>query len=258
MLGITSYQEALRALGRLVEQSSDVTIAEHAESGWLELSTAHGTRQVDAAELEEIIVASLALRGQGSIAGETADVLRAVGQALDQLHALDLGLVMNSQRLSVRFSDEHARSHELSYAGEELDALRRAAVARRNGQPLRRILILQASPESARPLLELLLAEFAVQALPVRYARAVALSAELPDLVLGQVAAGTLEALRTLRSGKHSARVPIVALAGPECDVSSDALFAAGADDVLQEPVLPAQLRARLRTWLLRGQASSE
>jgi len=142
MLGLTSYQEALRALGRLAEPASTLSIVEHAESGWLELITPRGTRQVDAAELEDLVVANVAQRGEGRLAGEVSDLLRSVGQALDQLRALDVCLVLSSERLNIRFADEHARSHELTYAGEELEALRRAAIARRNGQPLRRILIL--------------------------------------------------------------------------------------------------------------------
>jgi DNA-binding response OmpR family regulator len=41
----------------------------------------------------------------------------------------------------------------------------------------------------------------------------------------------------------------------PSAGLDSDAAFAAGADDVLQEPMMPAQLRARLRTSLLRRHA---
>ncbi len=256
MLGLTSYQEALRALGRLADQATELRIVEHAESASLELASPRGSRRIGAVELEEIVVLSLAQRGDHRAAGEIADVLRSVGQALDQLHAREVCLVLSPERLSVRFSDQHDRSHELTYAGEELEALRRAAAARRNGQPLRRILILQAGPDSAADLVELLLAEFAVQALPVRYARAVALSAEPPDIILVQVADETLAALTALRSGQGTVNVPIVALAGAESDITvAGVLVAAGADDLLQEPVLPAQLRARIRTWLLRGRA---
>lgn len=255
MLGLTTYQEALRAIGRAAGQTPELSIEEHAEYGQVALTTSRGTRQFGAAELEEIVLLSLAQRGGRSMAGETSDVLRSVGLALDELHALDVNLVLGAERLSVRFTDHHARLHELVYAGEELEALRRAATARRNGQPLRRILILQSAPDSASAMSELLLAEFAVQALPTPYARAIAGSTEPPDLVVAQLSGGTLEALRLLREGRRTAAVPVLVVAGPESefDVDADALFAARADDILQEPVQPAQLRARIRTALLRG-----
>jgi CheY-like chemotaxis protein len=256
MLGLTSYQEALRALGRLADHSSELRIVEHAASAELELASLRGSRRIGPLELEEIVVGSLAHRGEHRAAGDVADVLRSVGQALDQLHAREVCLAFSPERLSVRFSDQHDRSHELTYAGEELEALRRAAAARRNGQPLRRILILQATPDSAAYLVELLLAEFAVQALPVRYARAVALSSEPPDLILAQEADETIQALSVLRASELTVRVPIVAIAEAESDTAAaGAILAAGADDFfqLQQPVLPAPLRARIRTWLLRG-----
>jgi CheY-like chemotaxis protein len=257
MLGLTSYQEALRALGRVAESPTFVTIFEHAEQGYLEFTTPAESRQIHADELEDIVAESLAQRGDHRVAGELSDLLRAMGQALDQLHALDVCLDLSPQQLRVQFSDQRGGSHELTYAGEELKALRAAAAARRNGQPLRRVLILQAGPDSAASILELLVAEFAVQALPTRYARAVALSAEPPDLVLAQVSPGLVEALRAMRTGHRTSDLPVLVLASPECDIGADELFASGATDVLQEPVQPAQLRARLRTWLLRGRAGT-
>lgn len=257
MLGLASYQEALRALGPLAESSAELRIVENAEGGWTELATPHGSRRLSRAELEDIVVASLARRGEHRPAGDIADLLRAVGQALDQLHALDVCVELTKQRLSVRFGDRSARPHELTYAGEELEALRRAAAARRNGQPLRRILVLQSAADAAAPLVELLVAEFAVQALPTRYARAVADSGEPPDLVLAQASDETLVALASLRAGPGTAHVPILVLAGAESIINGHQLFAAGADDMLQEPVQPAQLRARIRTWLLRGRSGA-
>ncbi len=252
MLGLTSYQEALRAVGRLAGNAPEVRIVESAEGGWLELTTQGSTRRIGASELEDVVVASLAQRGEHRGAGETADLLRAVGLALDELHAMGVCLMLGPERLEVRFSDSHARSRELTYAGEELEALRRAAAARRNGQPLRRVLILQADPDRVAPLVELLVAEFAIQALPTPYARAIAATTEPPNLVLAQATAGTLEALRTLRASQQTATVPILVL-GDAAD--ADRFFAAGADDLLQEPVQPAQLRARIRTLLLRGRS---
>ena len=72
--------------------------------------------------------------------------------------------------------------HELTYAGDELEALTRAAAARRKGQPLRRVLILRSSAAAAAPVVEVLVAEFAVQVLPRLYARWVAATAEPPEV----------------------------------------------------------------------------
>ena len=252
MLGNTSYQEGLRALGRLVRDADSLTIVEHADAGRLDVATAAGVRQIDAAQLEDIVSASVAQRGQRQNAGDTADLLRAIGQGLDEAHAVQVCLQIEPTRLSVRFSDERGLLHQLAYADDELHALRATATARRNGQPLSRVLVLQAEPDSAVKTVDVLIAEFAVQVLPARYARAIAQSSEAPDLVLSQVSEDLPEALRALRSGRFTSEVPVIVLAGPESDLAATAWFAAGADDLLQEPVQPAQLRARLRTWLLR------
>jgi CheY-like chemotaxis protein len=248
MLGLTSYQEALRAVGRIVREPGDVRIVEHAAEGWLEVITPARTLHFDAAQLEEIVLGSVAKRGEHRPAGEASDLLRTVGLALDEVHALDVCIALSSRELNVRYSDQSGHPRELNYAADELDSLRRSAAARRNGQPLRRILILQAGPETASRLSELLVAEFAVQSLPMPYARAIAASSEPPDLVVAQLCDGTAEAVNVLRSGTKTAQVPVLVLGsgGPE-------MFVLGADDVLQEPVQPAQLRARIRTLLLRG-----
>jgi PleD family two-component response regulator len=171
------------------------------------------------------------------------------------VHALHVSVAVSPDGLQVEYTDPSGRARELSYAADELDALRRSAVGRRNGRPLRRILILQASPESASRLLQLLVAEFAVQSLPTPYARAIAATREPPDLVVAQLTAATLDAIRTLRTGAHTRRVPLLVLAGEGRAMNQQEVFSVGADDVLQEPILPAQLRARIRTLLLRGHA---
>jgi CheY-like chemotaxis protein len=256
MLGLTSYQEALRALGFVLEPAEEVRIVEHPDRACVSVSTRDGEHEVAAGDLENIVLSSHARRGgTHRAAGRLSDVLRSVGLALDELHANAVSLELGAASLNVRFRNRHGSAHELNYADEELEALQRAASARRNGQPLRRVLILQASPDSAAPVLELLVAEFAVQALPTLYARAVAGAAQPPDLVLAQAngePGPTVQAIQTLRSGKRTADVPIVVLAAADTILDADAAFAAGADDLLQEPVLPAQLRARIRTWLLR------
>ena len=251
MLGVTSYQEALRAIARMVGPKLPVRIAERASESLVDVAAGDTAQRISSGELEDVVVASLLKRGEHRPVGETSDVLRAVGLALDELRAVDVCVDLSHGALTVNYVDASGRAHALTYIGEELDALRRAAAAKRNGQPLRRILILQAGPESAARLVEVLVAEFAVQALPTPYARAIAASAEPPDLVLAQWCDGTLDALRTLRAGVNSVTVPIIVVAGAE--VENRQAFAAGADDVLQEPLLPAQLRARIRTLLLRS-----
>jgi CheY-like chemotaxis protein len=261
MLGLTSYQEALRALGSLVDPASHVRIVEQALDACIEVSTPHGTRRFGRAELEEIVLNSHARRGLADAGpgASLSDVLRSVGLALDELHARNVCLELGPDTLSARFFDQHDGPHDLNYGGDELEALRRAAAARRNGQPLRRVLILQSGTNSAAGVVELLVAEFAVQALPALYARAVASVTEAPDLVLVQSKGDSvLTAIQEIRAGKASANVPVVVLVAEDCSVDTEQAFAAGADDLLQEPVLPAQLRARLRTWLLRGRLHSE
>lgn len=249
MLGLTSYQDALRVLGRLFETEAALQIVERASFACVDVLTRQGSHQLGRTDLEEAVVASHARRGEQRPAGPLSDLLRSVGLALDELHARDIRLELSPDRLSVRFSDDR----ELRYVGEELEALRRSSAARRNGQPLKRVLILQAGANSALHLRELLVAEFAVQALPTPLARAAVAAAEPPDLVLAQTSSGTLEAIGTLRAAAHTAEVPIVVVAGPDCQLEPTPYFGAGADDLLQEPIQPALLRARVRTWLLRG-----
>jgi CheY-like chemotaxis protein len=261
MLGLTTYQEALRALGPLVDPASHVRIVEQAQDAWIEITTPHGTRQIGIAQLEEIVLNSHARRGvaDSGPAASLSDVLRSVGLALDELRARNVCVDFGPDMLNARFFDDHGAPHDLNYRGEELDALRRTAAARRNGQPLRRVLILQSGANSAASVVELLVAEFAVQALPALYARAVASVSEAPDLVLVQSNGDSIfAAIQEIRAGKASANVPVVVLAAQDSAVDTQQAFAAGADDLLQEPVLPAQLRARLRTWLLRGRLQSE
>lgn len=143
---------------------------------------------------------------------------------------------------------------------DELAALREAAAARRKGAPLTRVLVLYDDPEAIGPLRELLVAEFAVQVLPWLYAPAVAQSGDPPEVILTRVAAEprrALEALRVLRASPRTASVPILVVAAEQVRLDAAAAFVAGADDVLQEPFTPAQLRARLRTCLLRRSPQS-
>lgn len=256
MLGVTTYQEALRALGS--RAGADFRLIERPEQACIELTSDGVSSEVSPSELQELIEASRAKRGTASAGGDTADVLRSIGLALDELSALTIQLVLCADSLDVAFKTPSGATHELSYAGEELDALRQAAAARRKGHPLRRILILHGDAKDAAPLRELLLAEFAVQALPTTYARAVAEAGPPPDVVVAeasQEARPTLDAVRALRASPRTAEVPIMVISSPQAQLDPEEAFACGADDLLPTPYQPAQLRARLRTWLLRRSA---
>ncbi len=253
MLGVTTYQEALRALGACA--ATDFRLREQPVAACVDLSLDGATRSVNATELIELIEASRARRGGASSTWPLSDLLRSVGLVLDELDGLDLDLVMCADSLDVAFKTHDGNQHVLSYAGEELASLRQAAQARRTGYPLRRVLVLHGPTDSATQLRELLLAEFAVQSLPTIYARAIAEAGTLPDAILANTETDTqdtLQALRVLRASPRTEHVPVIVIAKNEALDAGEA-FVAGADDVLQAPYQPAQLRARLRTWLLRG-----
>jgi CheY-like chemotaxis protein len=262
MLGVTSYQEALRALGGMLQTAGgpdDLRLVEAPEQAVLHLRQGKDEQAIGAGELQQIVLASRARRGQGRPnthpTNETADLLRAVGFALDDLHALGVELHLQADALEVRFRDRNLRPRELTYAADEMAALRQAAAQRRKGDPLSRVLILHDDPETVGPLRELLVAEFAVQVLPWLYAPAVAQSGDPPDAIVARAVVdprAMLDVVRTLRDSKRTMHVPILILGAPSAGLNAEAAFAAGADDVLQEPVMPALLRARLRTNLLR------
>ena len=263
MLGVTSYQEALRALGALLEPERpaeggpELRLVEVPEQAVLRVTRGGPSRDIGPAELEQIVLASRARRGGAPTPpSPLADLLRAVGLALDELHAVGVELELQHDALSVRFRDRDLRPRELTYAAEDLVALRQAAAGRRKGDPLSRVLILHDDVETVGPLRELLVAEFAVQVLPSLYAPAVAQSGDPPDAVLARAAVdppALLEVVRTLRGAPRTASIPILVVCGRSAHLQPAEAFAAGADDVLEEPFTPAQLRARLRTCLLRG-----
>jgi CheY-like chemotaxis protein len=265
MLGVTSYQEALRALGGMLEAAGggpDVHLVELPEQAVLRVRQGSDEQEIGAGELQQIVLASRARRGQGPSTtqptSQLADLLRAVGFALDDLHALGVDLDLRADALEVRFRDRNLRPRELTYAADEIAALRQAAALRRKGDPLSRVLILHDDPETVGPLRELLVAEFAVQVLPWLYAPAVAQSGEPPDAIVARAVVdprAMLEVVRTLRESSRTMHTPILMVGAPSAGLDSEAAFAAGADDVLQEPIMPALLRARLRTSLLRRQS---
>lgn len=288
MLGVTTYQDALRALGGVLDREINATsgverdarqaaqaplpmelmVIEDPSRAEVVISIEGSKRSLDASQLEALVLSSRALRGVGSTAGgPLSDLLRAVGYALDELRAIAVRIDLKPSSPGSRSADgmfvtfrergTWEPEHVLEYLGVELSALRNAAAARRKGDPLRRVLILHEDGGASAPLRELLVAEFAVEDIPVVYASAVAQAGEMPHLVLihlGDVQNCTraLNAIRVLRDSKRMAKVPLVAISGPTCVIEPADAFAAGAHDFLREPVAPAILRARLRTWLLR------
>jgi CheY-like chemotaxis protein len=267
MLGVTSYQEALRALGSLLDDqreqdgTPELVLTETPEQALLTVCFEGSERRVSAARLEQIVLASRARRGTtGARPGQLSDLLRSIGFALDEVDAVALELDLRATTLRLRFRGRDPHTSELLYAGDELEALRGAAVARRNGAPLSRVLLLHDDAQAAAPLRALLVAEFAVQALPSTYAPAVAEAGEPPDAILAVVVgrgAPALEGIRTLRASSRTASVPIVLVASATVALDPSEAFAAGVDDILLQPLMPAQLRARLRTWLLRRHSVS-
>jgi DNA-binding response OmpR family regulator len=65
-----------------------------------------------------------------------------------------------------------------------------------------------------------------------------------------------LDACRQLRAMDAFRETPIVMLTSRDTETDVKDAFEAGATDYLVKPFAPGQLRARLRTWLLRSKAS--
>jgi len=79
---------------------------------------------------------------------------------------------------------------------------------------------------------------------------------EDPDLVVVDLSVSEesgCDVIQLLRCCDATAEVPIIALSGAADSRIVERAFGTGADDVLPKPVTPAQLRARVDTWLLRG-----
>jgi CheY-like chemotaxis protein len=277
LLGITTHQEALRALGGLLDRERAITfngegpqgaplpgslrIAEQPESAIVGVQMDGVRREIGIAELKELVTGSRAQRGSeaASQGGPLSDLLRAVGYALDELNAVAIALDITPNTLRTRFKiSEPERGfveRELTYANDELASLRRAAAARRKGDPLRRILILHGARAATASVRELLLAEFAVEHLPSIYAASVAEAGEAPHLVLLHLAGDepqALKAIEVLKRSNGTSTVPVIVIAAEGSAFDTSAAFEAGADDFVAEPVTPAILRARIRTWMLR------
>ena len=79
---------------------------------------------------------------------------------------------------------------------------------------------------------------------------------EDPDLVVVDLSLSEesgCNVIKLLRCCDSTADIPIIALSGAADSAVVEQAFGTGADDVLSKPVAPAQLRARVDTWLLRG-----
>lgn len=285
MLGLASYQEALRSLGLWIQSwsgesgsataSETLSLEEDVLAAQILVTAGEQQRTLNAGQLEQILFASRGRRGmEASTPSLLSDLLRAVGFALDELRAAQVRIDMPPDRVTVRFrrhasgpvSPACGEAEEVTYADDDLEALRAVAAARRKGDPLRRVLVLhEPAPggpvgHASAPIRDLLVAEFAVQDLPSRYAAVIAGPGEPPHVVLLHAPPSTplqhlLETLKALRAVPRMTRVPIVVIGEQVADPT--AVFQAGADDILPEPFAPAQLRARLRTWLLRGSSAA-
>ncbi len=83
---------------------------------------------------------------------------------------------------------------------------------------------------------------------------------EGPDLVLLDLTMPGMdghEVIKLLRCCDVTFDVPIIALA-ERGDEDAELTFKEGADDLLTKPFAPAHLRARVKTWLLRGGHSNQ
>lgn len=82
-----------------------------------------------------------------------------------------------------------------------------------------------------------------------------AVESHLPDLILLDLEMPRLDGLgacRTLRSMATLRHVPIIMLTSRDSDDDVRLAYDAGATDYIVKPFTPSQLRARMRTWMLR------
>lgn len=113
-------------------------------------------------------------------------------------------------------------------------------------EPLIRDCVVEAVGDDFDSVLE---AEDGLQALEVA-------SRERPDVVVMDLLMPRLngiEACRDMRLLPGMDRVPIVVLTAQRSQEEARAAFEAGASDYLVKPFSISELRARLRTWALRG-----
>lgn len=121
-----------------------------------------------------------------------------------------------------------------------------------------RLLVVDDSPLIRRMLTDVLAADFdeVLQAQDglegVQVAERVAPTLVLLDFEMPRM--NGIEACRAMRSLPALQDVPIVMLTSRDTSTDVQMAFEAGATDYLLKPFAPGQLRARLRTWLLRGQ----
>jgi CheY-like chemotaxis protein len=268
VLGVAGFQEALRAIGgdvdRLVatghghDTSRTVRVEYGPAADSLVVDVDGEIRRLEAHELQELVKQARAARGTAAGSGTYSDLLRSAGLALDELGAVEVTIALQPASLVVRYRGaSSAEAGELAYAGEELEALRLSAAQRRTGNPLRRVLILRQEFGTASHIRALLVAEFAVEDLAARYASAAADAPELPHLVILHLGSAAprregLGTVQTFRSAARTAGIPILVVGGPGIGDLAQEVFGVGAQDYLLEPFAPAQLRARVRTLILR------
>src|SRR5690349_24986282 len=126
MLGLTTYQEALRAIGRLAGASTNFRLIERLDTRTVDVRIGGDDHILGAEDLELLIMASIARRGERRPAGPTADLLRAIGFALDELQARGICIALEPDQLTVQYSGPEGMSRDLSYGVQELEARREA------------------------------------------------------------------------------------------------------------------------------------
>ncbi len=272
MLGLTTYQESLRTIGKLLapawaghtggDAAAVWAVAEDCERGAVVVSSDGLSRTLTAEELTFDLLSSRAQRGTGGEPRWFSDVLRTIGAGLDSLGARSLYLEVHPEMVGLRcaLADDPQTPIEIAYADDDLEALRAAAAAQRAGARLWNVLVLHGDTAPPASLKAELVAECAVEVRPFLYARAAAESFELPDLVLTYVAQGTdaepcLVTLHELRAAPHGVNLPVLLLVESAAHEPASACVPL-ADDVLPLPAPPAELRARVRD-LARRRADS-
>lgn len=286
MLGVTSYREALRMLGGFVEQQENVVvpptdgpgsvedaqileglprslaIEEQPEEARVVVQVNGEEHILDLPALEALVLEGPSHRGKMTRRdGLLTDVLRAVGQAFDEMQASGVRISLSPAGVeAVLGYSAHGHDQHLTYTADDLIALERAAASRRRGGPPQRVLILHDHGQFTGVLRGVLISEFSVQDLGLVYSQSVTQARNPAEIILLHFT-GTeplqtlLEHIRVLKEAPGTQAIPVVVLAAASALTDPSMIFQAGADDLVMEPYAPALLRARLRTWFLRGTA---
>ncbi len=270
MLGLTTYQESLRTIGKLLapswrsaptrgEPAAAWAVTEDVARRVVVVSSDGIERTLSSEELTFSLLSSRAQRGTGGDPAWFSDVLRTVGGGLDALDARSVYLEVHPETVVIRcaLGDDPHTPIEIAYADEDLEELRTAATAQRAGAPLWDVLVLHGEAPPPSWLKAALVAECAVEVRPFLYARAAAESFELPDLIAAYVAAGKdaepcLVMLHELRAGAHGVSLPVLLVAEPGAQEPS-AACAPLVDEVLRLPAPPVALRSLVREHARRA-----